>query len=185
MENQQQVKEVRRVSFLPLALRRDLSEDDYATLGWGIRDKYPRLRVYLTKKPQLEDGALDYSKIIIAPFTYPVLLSFIENLEDLIKNDNNVVSKLTCYNNSFVNGKRTNEVVVQAELKIARSQDGVVNIGIKVPTGWLYFPLIPDVKWHKFYDKNGDEITDKRILSNMYARAYVNLLKKVYSVNMV
>lgn len=174
--------DVKRIKLLVLSLRKDLPNDDYATLTWSTREGYPRATVWTTKNNKKEDGTIDYSKIITVPFTFPTMFTLIENLEDMVKNDSSIVSRIECYNNKFVDNKRTDEVVIQSEIRIARSQDGVINIGVKSPaTSWYYFPLLPETKWHKFYNKDGVEITDKRILSNIFAKAYIGLLNKAFS----
>ena len=125
-----------------------------------------------------EDGTIDYGKLIIAPFTYPLVCVLIDSLGKALLDDDNFSIK--CYNNKFVDNKRTDEIEEQAEVKVVRSQEGVLHIGVKKNGSCYYFPLFPDLKWHKFYDKDGKEITDKRKLSNMMVRAYVNLLKGAF-----
>lgn len=175
-------KEISYLTISQLNIKRPLPNDDYSMLTWGLRDTYPRIKVYLTKNVKKEDGTTDYAKVIIAPFTFPVLYTFIDTLESLINDETPVVTKLTCFNNKFVDDKRTDEIVVQAEIKLAKSDQGVINIGIKLPTGWMYFPLEVDTTWHKFYDKNDNEITDKKILSALYAKAYVKLLRNAFAI---
>lgn len=180
----QQQPQPKRMTLLALSIRKDLPNEDYATLTWSIFGNYPRIKVYTTKDVKKEDGSFDYDKIVIAPFTYPVLYTLIDNLEDMVSNDTSIVTKMTCYNNKFVENKRTDEIITQAEIKLARTQEGVINIGIKTPSNWIYFALEPDLKWHRFFDKDGNEITNKKVLSNMFTKAYVKLLREAY-VNII
>ena len=171
-------KKVKRINLLRLSLRKELKDDDHAVLSWGVRDGYPRIHVYTSKNIKKEDGTIDYGKLIIAPFTYPLVCVLIDSLGKALLDDDNFSIK--CYNNKFVDNKRTDEIEEQAEVKVVRSQECVLHIGFKKNGSCYYFPLFPDLKWHKFYDKDGKEITDKRKLSNMMVRAYVNLLKGAF-----
>lgn len=178
-------KKIKRFNLLQLSLRKTLENDDYASLTWSVRDKYPRIQVFTSKTFKSEDGAVDYDKLIIAPFTYPIIYTLINQLEILANKldlDKAPVSKIECYNIKFVDGKKTDEIEKQAEIVLARSQEGVINIGVKnTKHDGLYFPLIPDLKWHKFYDKDGTEITSKKILSSLYTLSYVKLLKDTFT----
>lgn len=178
--NPEPKKEVKRIHLLRLSLRKPLPNDDYAVLGWAVREGYPRIQVFTSKNIKKEDGSTDYDKIVIAPFTYPILFTFIDSLEKLVTENSDRVSQITCYNNKFVDNKRTDEIEEQATVRFVRSQEGVINIGIKVKDKYMYFPLFPDTKWHKFYNKDGEEITDKKTLSNLFATAYVSLLKGTF-----
>lgn len=171
-------KKVKRINLLRLSLRKDLKDDDYAVLSWGVRDGYPRIQVYTSKNIKKEDGTTDYSKLIIAPFTYPLVCVLIDSLANTLTSDDNFSIK--CFNNKFVDNKRTTEIEEQAEVKVVRSQEGVLHIGVKKNGTCYYFPLFPDLKWHKFLDSEGKEITDKRKLSNMMIKAYISLLKGAF-----
>ena len=171
-------KKVKRINLLRLSLKKPLPNDDYSLLSWSIRENYPRIQVFTSKNIKKEDGNTNFNKVIIAPFTYPIITMFIDSLAKAILTDE--VFSIKCFNNKFVDNKRTDEIEEQAEVKIARSQEGVLHIGVKKDSGFIYFPLFPDLKWHKFFDKNGKEITDKRELSNKMARAYVDLLKGTF-----
>ena len=174
------VQQVKRINLLQLSLRKELENDDYASLTWGVRENYPRIQVFTSKDFKLPDGTNDYSKLIIAPFTYTIIFTLINALESLAQEDDSGVTKIECLNNKFVDNKRTDEIVVQAEVRIARSQEGIINIGLKNDTTSCYFPLFPNLTYHKFYDKDNIEITDKRILSNLYTLSYVRLLKGTF-----
>lgn len=173
-------KEVKRIQLLRLSLRKPLPNDDYSVLSWGVRDGYPRIQVFTSKNIKKEDGTTDYDKLVIAPFTYPILFTFIDSLEKLVTENSDRVSQIVCYNNKFVDNKRTEEIEEQAAVRLVRSQEGVINIGVKTKDKYIYFPLFPDIKWHKFYNKDGEEITDKKTLSNIFTSAYVSLLRGTF-----
>ena len=177
-------KKIKRINLLQLSIRKTLDNDDYASLTWGVRNNYPRIQVFTSKDFKKEDGTADYDKLIIAPFTYPIIFTLISNLEVLAKNSElktPPISKIECFNTKFVDNKRTDEIEKQAEVKITRNNDNVICIGVKNDKHEIYFPLLPDTKWHKFYTKNGEEITNQVVLSNIQTLSYVNLLKNTFA----
>ena len=45
----------------------------------------------------------------------------------------------------------------------------------------IKFALMPDQRWYKHYDAQGNEISDKAIISKMYATAYLKTLEKLFT----
>lgn len=185
MENTTE-KKVKRINLLQLSMRKELDNDDYASLTWNVRDGYPRIQVFTTKNFKKEDGTNDYDKLIIAPFTYPVLYTLITAIERAagvmtFQVDDVPVTRIECYNTKFIDGKRTNDVVKQAEVIIAKSQAGVIELGVKNDKASVYFPLLPNTKWHKFYTTEGTPILDNRVLSKIQTAAYARLLRETFA----
>ena len=61
-----------------------LTNEDGATLTWGLRDIYPRATVHTAKEVKNGDK-LDYNKIIIAPLSIVEFMGLITKFKTFIK----------------------------------------------------------------------------------------------------
>jgi len=176
---------VQIVKFAPLTLYKNTEDDTYATLNWSMRMGYPRITVYTNNKKGVKSD-LDYNTIITAPFdsvTVGVVVDYLKEIAESTEPSRQVVD---CFNVKYVNGEKTDEIVLQASVIVGKDAEGVNYISaIAEGKKKVKFEIMPNSKWFKFRDKNGDEITDKKIISNRYTKAYANLLGTLISKNTV
>lgn len=173
MDNKNKVKLVR---FGPLSIRKNVDNDEMA-LQWSVRMGFPRITVYTTNKAT-EKGKMDFSKVIIAPFDYINLKLFLSYFKDIVVSDDEKSYSVECFNVTFKDGIKTNETRLQAKVVVGKDKDGVIYLAaIEEGKPKIKFELLPNTKWFRYYDKDNNEITDKRVLSKKYAEAYLCLLE--------
>lgn len=170
---------VKIAKFLSLSLSKWIEEDKgFANLQWSVRNSYPRITVFCSNHVKKEDGTMDYSKIITAPFTLPTIFIFTRYLRLMINDKEPGYYTIECYNTKFVDGKRTDEIYLQSKVIVGKDDKGVLYLSaIEEGKRSIKFELLPDSRWFKFYDKKGNEIVDKADLSKSYALAYVKVLE--------
>lgn len=169
--------QVKIVPFVPLALYADGEGDEYASMTVSIRMGYPRLTVY-TDNNRKTKIPFSHDHLIIAPMDGIVVNMFIDMLSKIIKSDKEQKSAIKCFNVKYVDNKKTDEVILQATIIMGRDKDGVVYLGaVAEGKKKVKFKLLPRSKWHKFVNEQGEEVTDKRTLSTMFAMAYANRFK--------
>jgi len=182
---------VKFVKFNTLSLRKtfDTETGEYALFSWGIRAGYPRIIVYTSNMPWDKRDAskkFDYNTMITAPFDHITLGIMLDKLRKIIRGDKDSKESVDCYNAKFENGVKTNQVVVQARFTIGKDKDGVIYLAATTDgKRKVKFELAPSDTWFKFYDKNNDQVTDKGILSMLYADSYLNKLTKLMDAEMV
>lgn len=169
-------------TFTNLTLRKELDNSDYATLQWGLRNYYPRITVYTSKHVKDSKNQVDYSKVIIAPFdinSFGILLNNIEKFGKLY-DEKKVGFSINCYNLKFKDGKKSDEKYVQSQVHFYKDSELVNTLAIKENDNKLVeFKLLPG-EWHKYYDKEGKEITDKKLLSIFFTNQYIQNVKFTY-----
>lgn len=172
---------VKIVRFTPLSLRKEYDDEskDFGMLTWSIRMGYPRITVFTSNNTKT-DGKFDYDKMITAPFDYVTMGILLKRFQEVVASKEEVKFTVECYNPKFVNRVKTDEIALQAKVTIGKDADGVVFIAaIEDNKRKVRFDLLPSMIWHKYYDKNGDQITDRRLLSEMYAFSYLKLLNSL------
>jgi len=170
---------IKIVSFIPLALYADTDEEGsrYASLTWSIRMGYPRLSVYTDNTRDKRDD-FSYDKLIIAPLDAVTVNIVIDMLNKVISNPKEHHLSIKCLNVKYVNNVKTDEVAVQATIVIGRTEQGVIYLSaIADSKKKVRFNLVPNKKWHRLLDADGNDVTDNRVLSNTYAKAYSARLK--------
>ncbi len=178
-------QQVKFIKLAPLSLRKDYDdnagEKDYGTLSWGIRAGYPRIMVYTSNgKKKAPDAKFDYNSFITAPFDYVTFGILMERFDKVISNPTEVNYTIDCFNNTFENGVRTDNLYLQAKVHIGRDKEGVIYIAaIEENKRKLKFYFMPSDKYFIIYDKDSNIVTDKSVLSSLYARSYYDLLKLV------
>lgn len=149
-------------------------------LYWSIRNNYPRLTLNTDTK------VFDFANMIIAPFDYITLISFIDKFLEMLDVGEQDVIKISCKNNKFIreNGKniRTDEKIIQAEVVLGITSKGVAYISCTRPgEEKIAFPILLNREWFNLYDKEGVEVNELKILSLKYAKNYFKQLKETLS----
>lgn len=179
-------RDVKFIQFAALNIQKDIMNDekkDKAQLQWSSRMGYPRITIFTTDKMQDENGKFDYNKMIKAPFDFVTIDIFMQRFKTVLESKEEVKFVIDCFNNKFVNNERTNELELVAKVTIGRDSEGVVYLAVTEDNKKkIKFELMPS-KYFKIYDKDNDPITDKRILSNLYARAYYKRLDFILNIN--
>lgn len=183
---------VKKTKFARLSLTHyytdDKGEKDSASLVWAVRMGYPRIEVYTSNKnSRNSDGAIDYNKMINAPFTPVMFYVFLENFKLAINSDPGDKYIIDHYNSKFEKGVKTNEIVLQAKSVIGKDKEGVIYIAVLDDNKKkVKFDLLPPEDWYKIRDpKTGDIITDKSILSKAYATAYLECVRVSFNGELV
>jgi len=170
---------VKIISFGPLSLHKDINKDSYASLTWSIRMGYPRLTVY-TDNHNKKDNEFSYDNLIIAPMNAVMVNIFIGYMAKAIAHKGPVKYSLECYNIEYVNDMKTENVILQATAICGKDKDGILYLAVvSGEKTKVKFDILPNDKWHKIKNADGDIITDKAELSALYATAYTNRLKSL------
>ena len=167
---------VKIVKFLQLNLYKNYNDEDdnYGLLSWSIRAGYPRITVFTKNNKVKSDAPFDYNTMIVAPFDYLTLNMLFETIESVLKGDKDKSESVFCYNTKFINGNRTNEIVLQATVKVGKDKEGVMYMAVlEEGKKKVKFEILPTKKWHKF------SVEDRSILSIRYTKAYLKVLKKL------
>jgi hypothetical protein len=183
-----QVPEVEIAKFVTFNLRKQVgeTEKDTALLTWSTRKGFPRITVWAAPSVMTEDGKIDYSKVITAPFDYITLGILLDKLEECIKSDKEMKHTIDCLNIKFSNGARTDEIYTQAKVIVGRDPNGVIYISaIEENKPKIKFELVPTT-WFKFYKPNSnEEIRERRELSASYSKSYLENLRAVFKARLV
>lgn len=170
------MEQVKLIKFAGLTLRKE----DKSGLQWSIRQGFPRITVYTDSNILDENKNVDYSKVIIAPFDYVTMMMFLEYFEQIIKSDGDLKYTINCYNTVYKDNKKTDEVGLQASVVVGKDKEGVVYLAaLEEGKKSLKFDLLPNRKWHKVIDNNGNEIDSPKRLSATYATGYLKLLREL------
>jgi len=178
---------IKMVSLSSLTINKSLDEAKYAQLTWSIRSGYPRLVVFTDKSKVRDNKEFDYNSMIIAPFDYTTMETLFNIADEIISGEKGINKQIACYNTKFVDGARTNEVVLQATVEVGQDDNGVIYMGV-LSDGKkkVRFDIKPkdDGKWHKYYIK-GDLVTDQGVISRIYAKAYFAQARRLMGHYMV
>ena len=169
--------------FAALTLKRQIPEEkDSASLVWSMRGSYPRVTVYTSNtKCYTPDNKPDYGYIITAPFDIVTLMYFLQVL-NMVNTDPKKGTEfaIDCLNTKIENGVRTNEIIVQAEVRVGKGDDGVIWIAVTEDgKKKLRFSLLPNNQWFKYKDQDGNLITDKAFLSKIFTTSYIETIKRL------
>lgn len=179
-------EKVSRIKFAKLALTKSFEiEDkkDNASLTWSTRNGFPRITVFTSDKAFV-DNKMDFNYVITAPFGYVELEILLDRLCSIINHDGKISYRIDCYNTKFVNNNRTDETYLQASVIVGKDDQGVIYIAVKQDSKRsIKFDLLPNPKWFKFYDHNNEEITDKKVLSKLYATGYCKILNRLFNIS--
>lgn len=173
---------VRISRFNRLTIRTFLDKDDRdnkdtASLSWSIRAEYPRITVYTNNSKWYVDNKIDYNYVITAPFDIIGLEVFLGRFESVIKANPGTKYRVDCLNTKFENGTRTKEIYTQATVICGKDNNGIIYLAVlEEGKAKIKFDLLPS-RFFKYYDANGVEIKDKSVLSQMYATAYLKILR--------
>lgn len=165
------------VKFIPLNLYAEYTKDDgskdYGLMSWSIKNGYPRVAVNTTG---VRSENIDYTKLITAPFDYISLLVALDDLKAVINSDKDCIRRVDCLNNKFVDGKRTDEIYVQATVYFIKDKEGIIYISV-IETGKqkLKFKMVPK-GYVRFYDDQGNVIENEGIRSKKFATKYLEVL---------
>lgn len=174
---------VKLARFAALSLSKLVNEEknDRAQLVWSIRGVYPRITVFTSSLPSDKPG-FDYDKMLTAPFDYITLQMLFEKMREVIKHDGEISVATECYNSEFVKGVKTGNIAIQSKVVVGKDKNGIIYIMLVVTDKpKIKFNLLPDSRWYKHFDSLGNEITDKAVISKMYATAYVTTLDKLFT----
>ena len=179
------VEKVVRVRFSKLTISKNIElEDgkkDSASLTWSTRNGYPRITVYTSNNQARDaDGKFNFNYIVTAPFDYITLQIFLTRFQEVIDSETEIHYKINCYNVKFDKGVKTNDIYLQATVIVGKDKEGVIYIAaVEEGKRTVKFEILPNDRFFKFYDKDNNEIAYKKILSNLYANAYVKVLNKL------
>jgi hypothetical protein len=171
---------IRTVRLAPFTLKKYYeNSNDFATLTWSIRMGYPRINIWLTNKKD-ELGKIGKEQVITAPFDYITSEMFFKLLQDIITSDPGSKISIECYNASYVNNEKTDDIILQSKVIFGKDDTGVIYIGLtdgNKPK--VKFELLHPNKFHKFNVNNKDLMLTKSEASKLFATAYLNSLINV------
>lgn len=168
---------IRTVRLAPFTLRKYYdNSNDFATLTWAVRMGYPRITIWLTNKKD-ELGKAGKEQAITAPFDYITLEMFFKLLQDMIVAEPGSKISIDCYNASYVNNEKTNDIVLQSKVIFGKDDNGVIYLGVvDGDKPKVKFELLHPNKFHKFNVNNKDLHDNKPEASKLFATAYLNSL---------
>lgn len=173
---------VTRIRFGKISLTKNIDTEeghDTAALVWSIRNGYPRMTVYTSNNKAVVNGKANYDYIITAPFDYVSVQIFLNRLQEAIDATKEVKYRIDCFNTKWENGVKTNEKALQAQVIVGRDHEGVIYIAVlEESKRSIKFSLLPS-EWFIFYDDGGNPISDKAVLSKMYAQGYLKTISKL------
>ena len=175
-----------RSSKLPiLNLRQVDPKDDknFFNLSWTTKSGYPKVTVFLNNPDNSErvgTAPFDYNNMIVAPLTTMTLSILIDNFKTIYNGKRNVELTIDCYKNVFENNIIVKDkTIISGSLSVGKDKNGIIYIklsahGKREAKMELHF----NSKYYKCRDMNGDVITDKSILSMMFAKSYFDILSR-------
>lgn len=166
------------IRFIPLNLLSEYTKEDgtkdYGLMSWSIKNGYPRVSVNTTG---VRSDVVDYTKLITAPFDYINLLSALDDFKDVINSEKDCIRRVDCLNNKFVDGKRTDEIYVQATVYFIKDKEGVIYISV-IEQGKQKLKFKVAAKGYvRFYDAQGNVIDNEGEKSKRFALKYLDVLK--------
>ena len=166
------------IRFIPLNLFSEYTKEDgtkdYGLMSWSIKNGYPRVSVNTTG---VRSESIDYTKLITAPFDYINLLTALDDFKDVINSEKDCIRRVDCLNNKFVDGKRTDEIYVQATVYFIKDKEGVIYISV-IEQGKQKLKFKVAAKGYvRFYDAQGNVIDNEGEKSKRFALKYLEVLK--------
>lgn len=147
-----------------------------ARLSWGLVDNNPRITVH-TNDPN--DSSNDYGRIS-AHLDAPTLFAIFELLRKVIHNPGKCRFKVDCLKYTFPNGKRSEKPSVTASVVVGKDDAGVVWISLSAYQRPQIQFRFSNPDFHHFINEDGSRFTHEEV-STQYAKAYLNLLERMYA----
>lgn len=166
------------IRFIPLNLVCEYTKEDgtkdYGLMSWSIKNGYPRVSVNTTG---VRTESIDYTKLITAPFDYINLLSALDDFEKVIASEKDTIRRVDCLNNRFKDGKRTDEIYVQATVYFIKDKEGIIYISVlEQGKQKLKFKVVPK-GYVRFYDDAGNVIDNEGERSKRFSLKYLQVLR--------
>ncbi len=170
---------ITRVNINKLSLSDINLAEKRCSLTWSIRDGYPRISIFYGENSE----NAGFENMTILPFTHQSIIALFGCIKKVASDDVNDKSySLSCINNVFRDGRRTDEKEIVGTVVVERDDKGIIQLKIKTSSKPdVRFRLLIDHDWFKVYDKNGTEITTSKELSTIYAKSYADLVSSVMS----
>jgi len=173
--------EVKFYRYKFLKLYKADNNKNLASLTWGVRMGYPRVTVFTSN----DESISIYDRMITAPFDSETFMMFVNMLKSVTTLKRGEKLKMDCLNYKYRDGAKTNEIYTQATVIIGKDEDGVNYIAvIEEKKKKVKFEFLPG-KFHRFYNSDGTENTDKSLLSDSFTLAYADILDKAISAVVV
>ena len=168
-----------RVNINRLTIGDDNLDGKRTLLSWSIRNGYPRVSVYYGKNPEVTG----FENMTILPFTPQAILSLIGSIKTVAESsDASKKYTIACINSVFKDNVRTDDKEIVGTITVYRDENGVVALKVKTSKKpEVRFRLLIDKEWYKVYGSNNEEITDKKELSEIYAKTYADVLVNIMS----
>jgi len=167
------------IKFSGLTLKKQYDDGkDYGVLLWSIRAGYPRITVYTTNAKKEPNAKFDFNTRIVATFDNVTMVSVIRDLKSIINAKPGTTKVRDCYNHKFVNGVRTDEIVLQAKVTIGKTTEGLIFIAVTEGSKKkIRFDILPKTLYSKLRDDEGKIVTDQSVLSKDHAESYLMILE--------
>lgn len=177
--------DVKYVRYHMFALKKYIEEEsDNALLQWSTRLGFPRITVY-TSPTWYVNGKMDRSKIISAPMDNLNAMLVLKFIEQAVNSKEEVTYTVDCYNNIWRDGVMTDMKKLACKIQIGKDKNLINYIGlIEDEKRKIKFPILPSSKYIKYHDKDGNEITNTAIVSDLFGKVYVESLSKVLAEEM-
>lgn len=173
-DNIDRYKPVKLVKFLSFSLKKELADNDFASLQWSIRMGYPRISVFTTNK---KTEKFDYNTLITAPFDYLTLFTFLNKCKEIIAGKNGNKTSINCYNIAYNNGVKTDEKILQATVTCGKDDSGVIYLAaIEAGKPKIRFDIVHNDRFYEYLKADGTVETDKGALSVLAATEYISAL---------
>lgn len=168
----------RTIRFIPFNLKHDfIKEDgtkDTALFKISIKNGYPRFTTYTSSE---KTDVIDYGKIITAPFDHIMLGVVLDkDFRAVIDSEKAKIKRVDCLNVKWKDGKKTDEVYVQASVYFIKDAEGVVYISlIEDKKTKVKFKVFPN-GYVRRYNDDGTPIATEGEISTEYAKKYLDYL---------
>lgn len=147
-----------------------------ARLAWGLVDNNPRITVH-TNDPN--DSNNDYGRIS-AHLDATTLYAIFELLKATIDAPGKCRDKIDCLKYTFPNGKRSDKPSVTASVVVGKDENGVIWISLSAYQRPQIQFKFSNPDFHHFIHEDGTRFTHNEV-SVLYAKAYINLLERMYA----
>lgn len=162
-----------------LHLRSPNATGQVASLQWQLVNSNPRIVVW-TNDP---NDTIDFGKIN-ANMDAPCLFALFRLIEQTANHEGPIKNKIDNMNFTFPGGKRSDSPSVVSSTIVAKGDDGLISIMISAPRRpQIKFAFI-NPEFHHFVHTDGTPF-EKAEASKLFALAYCDMLKLIYSNMMV